>query len=171
MDVARQHINERWTRITPILLGPRGHVNCFPLNNGIRLSAGVAVKGAKFTESGAAPDLDPKLYFDYSEDAQQIVNLVAKDTSASWTAADHDHADTYFRGNIAMIGDAAHASMPFSGNGAAQALEDAAVLDHLFSRLTSPSQIEAMFSAYDAVRRPRSQAVVELARKFGRMYA
>ena len=171
MDEARQHINERWTRIVPILLGPRGHVNCLPLNKGTRLSAGVAVRGAKFTENGEAPDLDPELYKDYSEDAQQLVRLVAKDTSASWTAADHDHAPTYFRGRVAMIGDAAHASMPFVGNGASQALEDAAVLDHLFSRLTSPSQIEALFSAYDATRRPRSQAVVDLARKFGRVYA
>ncbi|KAI7126923.1 hypothetical protein KC352_g31916 [Hortaea werneckii] len=69
------------------------------------------------------------------------------------------------------MGDAAHASMPFAGNGAAQALEDSAVLDHLFSRVASPHQIEAAFSAYDTTRRPRSQAVVDLARKFGRVYA
>lgn len=164
-------INERWTRIVPILLGPRGHVNCIPLNKGTRISAGVAVKGAKFAESGEAPALDPELYKDYSEDAQQIVRMVAKDTSASWTAADHDHAPIYYRGRVAMMGDAAHASMPYAGNGAAQALEDVAVLDHLFSKLESVDQIRAVFEAYDAVRRPRSQEVVDLARKFGRVYA
>ena len=170
-DDARGQINERWTRIVPILLGPRGHVNCIPLNKGTRLSAGVAVKGAKFTESGEAPPLDPALYEDYSEDARRIVRMVAKDTSASWTAADHDHAPAYWRGRVAMMGDAAHASMPYAGNGAAQALEDVAVLDHLFSRLESVEQVPALFEAYDAVRRPRSQEVVDLARKFGRVYA
>lgn len=45
------------------------------------------------------------------------------------------------------------------------------MLDHLFSRLTSSSQIEALFTAYDSVRRPRSQKVVDMARKFGRIYA
>lgn len=170
-DVAREQINEKWTRIVPILLGPRGHVNCIPLNKGTRLSAGVAVRGAKFAESGEAPDLDPELYKDYSEDAQQIVRMVAKDTSASWTAADHDHAPTYYRGRVAVFGDAAHASMPFAGQGAAQALEDAAVLDHLFTKLDDTSQIEALLSAYDATRRPRSQTVVDIARKFGRVYA
>ncbi|RMY74390.1 hypothetical protein D0863_03270 [Hortaea werneckii] len=170
-DFAKQHINPKWTQQVPILLGPRGHVNCIPLDKGTRLSAGVAVRGAKFTETGEAPPLDPELYKDYSEEAQQIVRLVARDTSASWTAADHDHAPVYFRGRVAMMGDAAHASMPFAGNGAAQALEDSAVLDHLFSRVTSPDQIEAAFSAYDTTRRPRSQAVVDLARKFGRVYA
>jgi len=170
-DFAKQHINPKWTQQVPILLGPRGHVNCIPLDKGTRLSAGVAVRGAKFATTGEAPDLDPELYKDYSEEAQNIVKMVARDTSASWTAADHDHAPTYFKGKIAMIGDAAHASMPFAGNGAAQALEDAAVLDYLFSRVSSPDQIEALFSAYDTTRRPRSQEVVDLARKFGRVYA
>ncbi|KAK0840441.1 hypothetical protein LTR91_019390 [Friedmanniomyces endolithicus] len=170
-EFAREHINPKWTRTVPILLGPRGHINTIPLNKGTRLSAGVAVRGVKFGTKGEVPDLDPEMYKDYSEDAQRIVRLVARDTSASWTAADHDHAPTYYKGCVAMMGDAAHASMPFAGNGAAQALEDAAVLDHLFSKVTKPDVIGAAFSAYDATRRPRSQAVVDLARKFGRIYA
>ncbi|KAK1085126.1 hypothetical protein LTR33_002275 [Friedmanniomyces endolithicus] len=170
-EFAREHINPKWTRTVPILLGPRGHINTIPLNKGTRLSAGVAVRGVKFGTKGEVPDLDPEMYKDYSEDAQRIVRLVARDSSASWTAADHDHAPTYYKGCVAMMGDAAHASMPFASNGAAQALEDAAVLDHLFSKVTKPEQIGAAFSAYDATRRPRSQAVVDLARKFGRIYA
>ncbi|KAI1776428.1 FAD/NAD(P)-binding domain-containing protein [Hypoxylon cercidicola] len=169
---ARKQINPKWTTSVPILLGPRGHVNCIPLNKNTRLSAGVAVRGAIFSaaNSRAAP-LDPALYADYSEEAQQIVRMVAKDTSASWTAADHDHASFFARGRVAMIGDAAHASLPFAGNGAAQALEDAAVLDHLFAHVRAEHQIGRALRAYDEVRRPRSQAVVDLARRFGRVYA
>jgi salicylate hydroxylase len=170
VEEARKHINEKWTRCVPILLGPQGHVNCIPVNKGTRLSAGVAVRGAKFTEDGAPP-LDPALYANYSEDARKIVELVAKDTSASWTAADHDHAPFYSKNHVAMMGDAAHASMPFAGNGAAQALEDSAVLDHLFSEVRGVEQIPAAFQAFDTVRRPRSQHVVDLARQFGRVYA
>lgn len=169
-EEAKKHINEKWTRTVPILLGPHGHVNCIPLNKGTRLSAGVAVRGAKFV-NGSAPPLDPSMYSNYSEDARRIVDMVAKDTSASWTAADHDHAPYYQKGRVAMMGDAAHASMPFAGNGAAQALEDAAVLDHLFSRITAPEHIEPALAAYDTIRRPRSQKVVDLARQFGRVYA
>jgi salicylate hydroxylase len=170
VEEARKHINEKWTRCVPILLGPQGHVNCIPVNKGTRLSAGVAVRGVKFTQGGAPP-LDPALYANYSEDARKIVELVAKDTSASWTAADHDHAPFYSKNRVAMMGDAAHASMPFAGNGAAQALEDSAVLDHLFSEVRGVEQIPAAFQAFDTVRRPRSQHVVDLARQFGRVYA
>jgi salicylate hydroxylase len=171
-EAQKQHgLDPRLTKIVPILLGPRGHINTLPLNKSTRLSAGVAVRGAKFTETGMAPDLDPSLYSEYSEEAQKIVRMVARDTSASWTAADHDHAPIYFRGRVCMIGDSAHASVPFAGNGAAQALEDSTVIDHLFSAIETSDQIPIAFAAYDAVRRPRSQAVVDLARKFGRVYA
>ncbi|KAK1830161.1 hypothetical protein QBC39DRAFT_412043 [Podospora conica] len=170
VEEARAQIGERWTKAVPILLGPRGHVNCIPLNKGTRLSAGVAVRGAAL-EDGGRKTLDPELYKDYTEDAQRIVRMVAKDTSASWSVGDHDHAPFYHRGVVAMMGDAAHAALPFAGNGAAQALEDAAVLDHLFGEVKKLSDIEPALAAYDAIRRPRSQAVVDLARTFGRVYA
>ncbi|ETS74632.1 hypothetical protein PFICI_13116 [Pestalotiopsis fici W106-1] len=154
MDEARRCIDEKWCGMgVPILLGPRGHVNIIPLNKGTRLSAGVAVRGASNPDLVAAPSseatagdreagagaeqkkLDPENYDDYTEEAQKIIRMVARDTSASWKPADHDHAPFYARGPVAMIGDAAHASLPFAGNGAAQALEDAAVLVALFARL------------------------------------
>ena len=81
---------------------------------------------------------------------------------------------------MAILGDAAHAALPFAGNGAAQALEDAAVLDCLLGAVVDRGQggrrrqrkaIEDALAAYDYVRRPRSQAVVDIARKFGRIYA
>lgn len=170
-EKARKQINPQWTTSVPILLGPKGHINCIPLNKNTRLSAGVAVRGAKFTPSGHAPPLDPTLYADYSDDAQKVVRMVAKDTSASWTAADHDHAPFYARDNVAIFGDAAHASLPFAGNGAAQALQDAAVLDCLFDHVKKPGAVAPALQAFCRVRRPRSQAVVDLARKFGRVYA
>ena len=76
VEEAKKHINEKWTRCVPILLGPQGHVNCIPVNKGTRLSAGVAVRGAKFTDGGAPP-LDPALYANYNEDARKIVEGMA----------------------------------------------------------------------------------------------
>ncbi|KAI2608887.1 FAD/NAD(P)-binding domain-containing protein [Hypoxylon fragiforme] len=186
-EEARKHIDAKWTTSVPILLGPRGHINCIPLSRNTRLSAGVAVRRGPSSAAAALspssqttpPPLDPSLYADYTPDAQRIVSLVALDPSASWSAADHDHAPSYIPlhpstppPRIAILGDAAHASLPFAGNGAAQALEDAAVLYHLFARgVASAAQIGSALIAYDAARRPRSQRVVEVARRFGRVYA
>jgi len=70
-----------------------------------------------------------------------------------------------------MIGDAAHATGPFVGNGAGQAIEDAAVLNALFARVTEASQIPTVFCAYDAVRRERSTKAISISRDVGRLYA
>lgn len=164
-------IDTKWTKYVPIFLGPRGHVNSLPLDKGKRLNVGVAIRGAKFSATGEAAPLDPEDYSDYSEEAKMFVRMVAEDTNMQWTAADHDDAPTYYRGHVCMIGDAAHTMYGFAGNGAAQALEDCAVLTHLFSKVTESRQIEAAFKAYDEARRPRSQAVVEQTRKYGRVYA
>ena len=63
------------------------------------------------------------------------------------------------------------ATGPFIGNGAAQAIEDAAVLHALFAHVHDTSQVAAALIAFDEVRRPRSQRVNELGRQMGRFYA
>ncbi|KAF2149656.1 FAD/NAD(P)-binding domain-containing protein [Myriangium duriaei CBS 260.36] len=167
---AKKYVDERWLRSVSIQCGPRGHINCMPLHLGRDISAGVAVRGAITSTTSGTPPLTVENFSNYSKDAQDIVRMIAKDTSASWTIHDHDHAPTYFRRRVCMMGDAAHAALPFAGNGAAQAIEDAAVLHALFATLTAPEQIPAAFEAYDTIRRPRSQKVVEIARDFGRLY-
>ncbi|KAI1753358.1 hypothetical protein F4782DRAFT_91860 [Xylaria castorea] len=170
-EEARKQIDPKWTTSVPIFLGPKGHVNCIPLNKNTRLSAGVAICGGASEQPRARKSLDPRVYKDYSKDARQIIDMVAKDTSSSWAAADHDHAPFYARNNVAIFGDAAHAALPFAGNGAAQALEDAAVLNALFECISEPKEVATALRAFCEVRRPRSQAVVDLSRKFGRIYA
>lgn len=69
-------------------------------------------------------------------------------------------------GRIALLGDAAHAMTPNLGQGACQALEDAATLA---AALSSEPTVESALTRYDAARRPRSQSVVRAARQAGRM--
>lgn len=90
-----------------------------------------------------------------------------------WALFDHRPAPTYYKGCVAVLGDAAHASTPHQGAGAGQALEDAYILATLLAeeKTHSASGIVAAFQAYDAIRRPRSQKVVRTSRAAGEMYA
>ncbi|SHH40125.1 FAD-dependent monooxygenase [Streptomyces sp. 3214.6] len=69
-------------------------------------------------------------------------------------------------GRIVLLGDAAHAMTPNLGQGACQALEDAAVLA---AALVAEPTVESALARYDTERRPRSQSVARAARQAGRM--
>jgi salicylate hydroxylase len=87
-----------------------------------------------------------------------------------WALFDHPPAPTYYKGRLCLVGDAAHASTPHQGAGAGQAIEDAFILSSLLGQVGSPDNIDQVFKAYDAVRRPRSQKVVTTSREVSKIY-
>ena len=103
--------------------------------------------------------------------AQKIIKLLDRPETSAWSMWDHLPASTYCHGRVAMIGDAAHASTPFQGQGAGQAIEDAFDLSTLFKEVQSPEQISLAFRAYDRIRRPRSQRVCRTSRENGELVA
>ena len=66
-----------------------------------------------------------------------------------------------------MLGDAAHATTPFQGQGAGQALEDSLVIKTVLSKVQKAKQIPNALMAYNQIRRPRGQRIVETSREFG----
>ena len=88
---------------------------------------------------------------------------------SAWAMYDHPPAPFYNKGRVVMIGDAAHATTPFQGQGAAQAIEDALVLKTLLGKTNQISEIGNAFAAFDQVRRPRSQRVVTTSRESGNL--
>ena len=65
--------------------------------------------------------------------------------------------DSWSRGAVLLIGDAAHATSPNMAQGAAMALEDAIVLSE---SLTAADSIPDAFAAYERRRRPRTDWVL-----------
>jgi 2-polyprenyl-6-methoxyphenol hydroxylase-like FAD-dependent oxidoreductase len=70
---------------------------------------------------------------------------------------DLGHVPTWFRGRMVIIGDAAHAPSPSSGQGASMALEDAVVLAQA---LRDHADVPAAFAAYEGTRRQRVEKIV-----------
>jgi 2-polyprenyl-6-methoxyphenol hydroxylase-like FAD-dependent oxidoreductase len=71
----------------------------------------------------------------------------------------------WHRGRVVLMGDAAHAVSPHSGQGASMALEDAIVLaGHLRDRIDSPAEA---FSRFETDRRSRVEKIVQMGRRSG----
>ena len=76
------------------------------------------------------------------------------------------------KGRILISGDAAHATSPHKGSGAGLAIEDSAVLAELLAddRVNSPAALEAVFAAFNQVRKDRGQWLVKASRRAGDLY-
>ena len=70
-----------------------------------------------------------------------------------------------------MLGDAAHASTPYQGQGAGQAIEDALVITAVLSKVQTLKQIPHALAAYNQIRRPRAQRNVDTSRECGYLVA
>ncbi len=73
---------------------------------------------------------------------------------------------SYAKGNVVLVGDAAHAMTPNLGQGACQALEDAVVLGRALTEC-SESAVAGRLADYDRERRPRTQYIARRSAQIG----
>ena len=69
---------------------------------------------------------------------------------------DHEPNPRWYKNNVCLLGDAAHASLPTSGQGACQAIEDAW---HLARQLASFDTLKESFEAYRNIRFEKTAAI------------
>ncbi len=74
--------------------------------------------------------------------------------------------ERFVRGRTVLLGDAAHAMTPDLGQGAGQAIEDAATLVLLLRR---HADLDSALTRYDALRRPRTAQIWQRSRLMGRV--
>jgi salicylate hydroxylase len=104
----------------------------------------------------------------------RLRQLLSKASPIKWGLFHHLRTSIYFRDRVAILGDSAHASLPFQAAGAAQGVEDALVLSNVLTAILTNGanrlpDIRAALAAYDSVRRPRAQKQLEQSAEVARM--
>ena len=80
---------------------------------------------------------------------------------------DIDPLPSWHRGRVCLIGDAAHASTPYMGQGGCQAVEDAYALALMLAR--HPTDPARAFAAMQRLRLPKARHIVRTSRLMGRV--
>ncbi len=96
----------------------------------------------------------------------------AVDSWRKWALFTVPEGCEWTQGAIALLGDAAHAMLPFAAQGAGMAIEDAAVLAKTLGEgpIETAAQIAAALKRYARLRRARVARVQRTARRSGRIY-
>ena len=95
-------------------------------------------------------------YSDYTPDVVTLIRNIPAGALFKWGLRDREPLKTWTVGLATMLGDAAHPTMPFLGQGACMAIEDGLVLGRAFA---ASETVREALHRYEAARKPRGTNV------------
>ncbi|KAJ7196772.1 FAD/NAD(P)-binding domain-containing protein [Mycena pura] len=98
-------------------------------------------------------------YHEFHPKFLRILDLPTVTPILRWQLRAMPLLPTWIRGRAALLGDAAHATLPLLGQGAAMAIEEAGTLGCLLPLGTTPDEVPARLEAYQALRKERGELV------------
>ncbi len=106
-------------------------------------------------------------YAGWHGDVLRLLEVVQPDQLFKWALFDRAPMQHWSEGHATLLGDACHATLPFLAQGAAMAIEDAAVLAKC---LAMTPHIPTALRHYESVRKPRTSWVQKASRRNARVY-
>jgi salicylate hydroxylase len=158
-------------------IGEKRHIIAYPVSEKTIYNISTAQPDVNFAAAPSATyttkgDKSAMLsvYSDFCPMIQRMLNLVPEGDVCEWKLRVHAPLPTWVHGSVALVGDACHPTLPHLAQGAAQAIEDAAVLGVVLARIpdTSPESINKALRIYEEVRKERAETLVEMAAASGR---
>ncbi|KAH8676284.1 hypothetical protein BX600DRAFT_508449 [Xylariales sp. PMI_506] len=109
-----------------------------------------------------------KVYKDFDPTIKHLIGKADPAELKVWQLLDMDKLPSWTKGKLALLGDAAHPFTPHQGQGAGQAMEDAAALATVLPRGTAPSDVSERLKLYEQMRYDRAHVIQEYSRQAGR---
>lgn len=165
--VAKPHLEE----VMSVFMGPGGHCVCYYLRAGKLLNfVGCIETDEVSEESWTVHFPKERLRRDlegWHPAIQAIVDAADEDGCYRWSLHNRPPTRNWSTRRATILGDAAHATLPYLAQGAAMAIEDAAVLTRAL--LKEPSVPEAL-QLYQRNRIDRTARVVEISTANRRLF-
>lgn len=150
-----------------IWMAPGRHVVTYPLPGGMLNVVAVQERDAWAEEGWHHPDDPANLRSAFADCGDELRALLDQVTRTQlWGLFRHPVAETWHGQRIAILGDAAHPTLPFLAQGANLALEDALVL----ARCCAALPLDAALPRYQSLRRDRVERAIRAADANARNY-
>ena len=145
------------------------HVLSYPVRSGAFWNVAILAETQDAQTQGWSLDATAaQVRLALGKSCQQLSDLIdAASGWKRWNLFDRPSSKLWGQGAVSLLGDAAHPMLPYLAQGAAMALEDAAVLAKCVQTASSMPQA---LRAYEKLRMPRTQRVVNTARRNGRIF-
>lgn len=124
--------------ISAIWCGPKKHAVIYYLRSGEVLNFVACVENVNWQEESWTVKADwQELKDDFAgwhDDIQTIIDNLDKDQCYRWALNNRKPIDNWRTDHAVLMGDAAHATLPYMASGAVMAIEDAAVLTRALNK-------------------------------------
>jgi salicylate hydroxylase len=153
-----------------IWIGPNLHFVQYRLRGGTVMNNVATIASRKFENgerrSYGGPDELAEVFSRTTPQVQEMLGYVGKDKN--WVLHDREPRSGWTRGNVALLGDAAHPTLQYLAQGACMAIEDSVVLSGLLARaLANGGEVPAALQAYEKERYLRTARVTITSRYLG----
>ncbi len=148
--------------------GPSRHFVCYPVRGGDLMNVVAVTEEDWRVESWSEPGDKAALLAAFAGWPEAALSLIRSGEGVHrWALYDRPPLACWSKGRASLLGDAAHPMLPFLAQGAAMAIEDAAVLARA---LTAGDAPEAALRRYEAARRPRTAKIQAWSRRNARLF-
>ena len=146
-------------------IGERRHIIAYPISSRTIFNMSTAHPDRSFVEADSWTTTGSKsemlqMFHDFCPRVQKLLSLVPDGDVLEWKLRVHSPLAEWVDHNTVLVGDACHPTLPHLAQGAAQAVEDAAVLGVVLSKLERKEDINKALRVYQAIRKPRADWAV-----------
>jgi salicylate hydroxylase len=166
---------EHGSRRVQLWLGPNAHLVAYPISGARQINVVAVVPGTWNRPGWSEPGEPNEVRGAFAAAGWHAVPRMligAVDGWRKWALFTLPEGGHWTKGAVALMGDAAHAMLPFAAQGAGMAIEDAAVLAKCLGETQDEGgpAVATVLKRYERLRRSRVARVQRTARQAGRIY-
>jgi len=161
--------DELWRPDVILWAGPRTHFVHYPLRRGTLYNLVAVFHSDRYVEGWNTEASADELWAHFRGQRPEVLRLLERiETWRMWVLCDREPIKEWSRGNVTLLGDAAHPMLQYLAQGACMATEDAVCLADKVAE--NADDLPSAFRAYVQQRYLRTARVQIMARVYGDFY-